>query len=100
MFLIKNLSQFNNKPQRFKDHIFQRLFKVSEISKFTPKQITSYEDSSKQYRDLQNSFETARDEAMADGRAKVLKKGLQQGIEQGIGNEKLNVVNTNENRWS
>lgn len=42
--------------------MFKKLFKVAEISKFSQTDLMYYEDGLKYYRDLKNSFDTARKE--------------------------------------
>lgn len=46
-----------------------------EISKFTPAQIQSYEDSLKYYRDLKNSLDTAKEEKAIEIAKKAIAKG-------------------------
>ncbi|TAN66397.1 MAG: hypothetical protein EPN17_13945 [Methylobacter sp.] len=46
----------------FTDYGFKRLFDVAEIAKFNREQLMQYEDSLKYYRDLKNSFDTARED--------------------------------------
>jgi hypothetical protein len=41
---------------------FERVLEVAEIAKFTHEEYLSYEDNLKYYRDMKNSFDTARDE--------------------------------------
>jgi len=44
---------------RLREHIFEKLFEIAEIAKFTPDQIRSYKDSLKYFRDLKNSLDAA-----------------------------------------
>ena len=46
-----------------RESIFERLFEVAEIARFTREEASDYEDSLKVYRDLKNSLDTAREEA-------------------------------------
>ena len=46
--------------------IFDRLFQVAEIAKFTPVELKEYEDSLKTYRDLKNSLDTAEEKGRAE----------------------------------
>ena len=43
---------------------FEKVFEVAEIAKFSRDELMSYEDSLKYYRDLKNSLETAKIEAV------------------------------------
>ena len=40
----------------------------TEIAKFTPEEVQTYEDSLKSYRDLKNSLDTAREEGRQEGK--------------------------------
>ena len=51
-----------------RDKIFDRLFQVAEIAKFTPVELKEYEDSLKAYCDIKNSIDTARKEGRVEGR--------------------------------
>lgn len=70
LFVIRNLHKLERVPEKLRENIFERLFEIAEISKFTPAQIQSYEDSLKYYRDLKNSLDTAKDEGREEGREK------------------------------
>jgi predicted transposase/invertase (TIGR01784 family) len=68
LYVIRNLSRLDRVPDRLRERVFEKLFEVAEISRFTREQILSYEDSLKYYRDLKNSLDTARDEGRDEGR--------------------------------
>ena len=68
LYVIKNLNKLQDIPPKLQERIFRKLFEVSEIAKFNQKQILSYEDSLKYYRDIKNSLDTARDEGKAQGK--------------------------------
>ena len=68
------------RPAALRDKIFDRLFQVAEIAKFTPLELKEYEDSLKVYRDLKNSLDTA----LRQGHAKGLEEGHAQGLEEGL----------------
>ncbi len=80
LYVIKNLNRLERIPEKLQERIFEKFFETAEIAKFTPRQVNSYEDSLKYYRDLKNSLDTARDE------------GMLEGIEQGIEQEKIAVA--------
>ena len=68
LYVIRNLSRLDRVPDKLREQVFEKLFEVAEISRFTREQILSYEDSLKYYRDLKNSLDTARDEGIEQGR--------------------------------
>jgi len=80
LYVIRNLNRLDKVPEKLRERVFEKLFEIAEIAKFTPDQVRSYQDSLKYYRDLKNSLDTAREE------------GLLEGIEKGIEKEKTAVA--------
>ena len=80
LYALKNLSTLSQRPAALRDKIFDRLFQVAEIAKFTPNELLEYEDSLKTYRDLKNSLDTAEE------------KGVVKGIEIGRAEEKIAIA--------
>ena len=84
------------RPAALRDKIFDRLFQVAEIAKFTPLELKEYEDSLKVYRDLKNSLDHAEEkgyvkgheeghaEGLAEGRAEGRAEGLVEGHAEGL----------------
>lgn len=62
LYVLKNLNKLDRLPEKLKGEVFEKVFEVAEISKFTREEYISYEDSLKYYRDLKNSLDTAKDE--------------------------------------
>ncbi len=83
LYVLKNLQKLDRLPETLREQVFERVFAVSEIAKFTPEEYHEYEDSLKTYRDLQNSIDTARDEGKAEGLEQGEVIGLAKGLEQG-----------------
>ncbi len=84
LFVLKNLSRLQNLPESLRDKVFEKVFEVAEIAKFTKEEYISYEDSLKYYRDMKNSLDTAR----AEGKI----EGIEQGIEQGKSERDLEIA--------
>jgi predicted transposase/invertase (TIGR01784 family) len=84
MYVIRNLNHLDRIPEEFREGVFEKLFEVAEIAKFSPTEAQAYEDSLKVYRDLKNALDTAREEG--------LKEGIEQGIEQGIEHVALKAI--------
>ena len=74
LYALKNLSSINERPAALRDKIFDRLFQVAEIAKFTPVELKEYEDSLKTYRDLKNSLDTAEEKGRVEGRVEGEKR--------------------------
>lgn len=80
LFVLKNLNKLDRLPENMKEDIFEKVFEVAEIAKFTNDEYVSYEDSLKYYRDMKNSIDTAFEE------------GVEKGIEKGIVKEKNSIA--------
>ena len=73
LFVLRNLNKLERVPDKLREQIFDKLFEIAEIAKFTPAQVQSYEDSLKYYRDLKNSLDTAKKEGFEEGKIEVAK---------------------------
>ena len=74
------ISLLTDRPAALRDKIFDRLFQVAEIAKFTPTELREYEDSLKAYRDLKNSLDTAEERGEAKEKKSTIKRLLASGI--------------------
>ncbi|TVQ20305.1 MAG: Rpn family recombination-promoting nuclease/putative transposase [Bacteroidetes bacterium] len=61
-YVLKNLNKFDRIPEKIKDKIFQKVFKIAQYHKLTKEDRQAYEESLKYYRDLKNSLDTANQE--------------------------------------
>ena len=80
LYVIKNLGKLDRIPEKLKERVFEKLFEVAEIAKFTQAEAMSYEDSLKYYRDLKNVIDTATDEGEKKSRIAVALNLLKKGI--------------------
>ena len=80
VYALKNLAKLTDRPAALRDKIFDRLFQVAEIAKFTPTELREYEDSLKSYRDLKNSLDTAEEKGEAKEKKSTIKRLLASGI--------------------
>ena len=80
LYILKNLEQLTSRPAKLQEKIFSQLFEQAEIAQYDKKEYQQYEASLKQYRDLKNVIDTAKEEGIEEG----MEKGIEQGIEQGI----------------
>lgn len=74
LYVLKNMERFDRIPEKIKDRIFQKVFKISEYHKMSKEERRAYEDSLKYYRDLKNSLDTAEQDGYlkAEGQLKPL----------------------------
>lgn len=84
LYVLKNLHKLDRLPDSLKEKVFERVFEIAEIAKFSHEEYLSYEDSLKYYRDLKNTIDTAKEEGIEEGMEKGIKQGLEQGMEQGM----------------
>ena len=73
LFIIRNLNKLERIPDELREGIFERLFEIAEIAKFSVKEAEDYEDSLKIYRDLKNSIMTAQEEAVNNRNKEIVK---------------------------
>ena len=67
LYIFKNLQKLHDRPKRLQERVFERLFSVAEIAKFTLIEADEYEESLMVYRDLKNSIDTAREDGKFEG---------------------------------
>ncbi len=70
LYVIKNLHKLERIPDIMSERIFERLFEVAEIAKFSREELNSYEDSLKYYRDLNAVISYAKETSNREGRAR------------------------------
>jgi hypothetical protein len=75
----KDLDKLHNCPQRLQERVFEKLFSIAEIAKFTPEEAQEYEESLMVYRDLKNSIETAREQGREEGVVIGEERGVKKG---------------------
>ena len=80
LFILKNLPMLDRLPDQLREGIFEKLFKTAEIAQFNPQEQMEYQDNLKQYRDLKNALDTAREEGIELG----IEKGREEGREEGM----------------
>ncbi|MEM6965515.1 MAG: PD-(D/E)XK nuclease family transposase, partial [Bacteroidota bacterium] len=62
-----HLQKLQDRPEQLQSRIFKKLFRVAEIAGFTKKEQEEYEESLKNYRDIKNVVDTAREEGVEIG---------------------------------
>jgi len=101
-YVLKHMDKLDRIPEKIKDKIFEKVFKIAEYSKLNPDERVAYEDSLKYYRDLKNSL----DKAFEDGQAALIprlkqaeerveqerKEKVEAEIKAQIANKKLNHI--------
>jgi predicted transposase/invertase (TIGR01784 family) len=68
LFLLKHLAELTDRPQPLQEGVFNELFDIAEIAKFSRVEQDTYQNSLKYYRDMNNVVNTARQEGREEGR--------------------------------
>ena len=84
MYVIKNMNNLEEYPERLKEKIFKAFFKKAEIYAFTRDERIAYELSLKAYRDYNNTISSAEWLGEKKGLEKGLEKGREEGREEGL----------------
>ncbi len=71
LYFIKYLEDFESIPTIIADEVFNKAFEKAEIAKFGSREIASYENSLKIYRDLKNVIDTAFDDGKIEGKTEM-----------------------------
>jgi len=80
LYVLKNLENLTDKPTKLQERIFTKLFEQTEIANFDDDEYSEYEESLKAYRDLKNSFDTAREEGGKEEKITIAGKLKRQNI--------------------
>lgn len=67
LYVLKNLVNLMSRPVELQERVFHRLFQTAEVAHFNPEQRADYEESLKNYRDVTNVVDTAREEGREEG---------------------------------
>ncbi|MCW3808014.1 Rpn family recombination-promoting nuclease/putative transposase [Plebeiibacterium marinum] len=81
LYVIKNLHKLDRLPEKLKERVFERVFEVAEIAKFSHEEYLSYEDSLKYYRDLKNSLDTAKEEGKQEKAIEIIINSIKTGFD-------------------
>lgn len=78
LYVFTHLSKLRKPPIQLQEQIFNRVFEVAEIAKFSSSEQKAYEDSLKYYRDIKNVVDTAKEEGWEEGREEGWEEGWKQ----------------------
>jgi predicted transposase/invertase (TIGR01784 family) len=83
-YFLKNLPMLKDIPANFQEKIFLKAFEIAKISKFTPQEMETYQESLKNYRDMHNVIKTAKIEGIMEGKIEGIMEGKIEGKMEGI----------------
>ncbi len=92
LYVIKNLNKLERVPEKLKENIFEKLFEIAEVARFSPTELLEYEGSLKYYRDLENSFDTKFEEGIKEGIKEEKLQTVINGLKEGLSIEILSKI--------
>ena len=92
LFVLKNLSSLFERPAALQERIFNRLFEAAEIARFSPSELSNYEESLKNFRDMYSVITTAEKKGHAEGLAEGLEKGRSEGLAEGAARKAMEIA--------
>ena len=84
LYLLKNMSNLLERPERLRDRIFTKLFDVAELAQLDDKDRIKYIKAMNTERDTYNQIEYARESGREEGLEEGHKKGHKEGKEEGL----------------
>ncbi len=84
LYAMRHLATLFDRPQALQEAVFERFFEQAEIARFTPVELSEYEASLKDFRDMYSVMNTAKNEGFALGKEEGIEQGIEIGKEQGI----------------
>ena len=83
LYLLKNMSNLLERPERLRDRIFTKLFDVAELAQLDDEDRIKYIKSMNTERDTYNQIEYARETGREEGREEGHKVGKEEGRKEG-----------------
>ena len=83
LYVLRYLSQLQDRPEALQERVFEKLFQAAEIAKFNKEERVQYEKSVKYYRDIKNVVDTSHEEGREEGREEERMEVAQRGIAEG-----------------
>lgn len=84
LYAFQNLHKLTNKPDDWQQGIFKRLLDLAEIAEMPSKERDVYQESLKDYLDLQSAMKTYFKEGKEEGKIEIAKTGIQKGYENQV----------------
>ena len=79
LYVLRYLSQLQDRPKALQERVFKKLFQAAEVAKFSKKQRAQYVESVKYYRDIKNSIDTSHEKGREEERLAIARRGLAKG---------------------
>ena len=89
LYVIKNISRLDDKPQALTEGIFKKLFDVAEISQFSKLDRAEYEESLKVFWDFSNVLSTAERKGRVEGERETNLRNAKKMKQKGLTSEDI-----------
>ena len=76
LYAMRHLATLFDRPQALQEVVFERFFEQAEIARFTPTELSEYEASLKDFRDMFSVMNTAKNEGFELGKEQGIALGL------------------------
>jgi predicted transposase/invertase (TIGR01784 family) len=86
------MSNLDRIPAVLNKRVFQKVFKIAEVSNLTKEEKAMYDSNLKAKWDYENSIAYAKEIAAEEGMKMGLEKGIEKGIEKGRHDEALDIA--------
>ncbi len=83
LYLLKNMSNLLDRPEKLRDRIFTKLFDVAELAQLDDEDRINYIKAMNTERDTYNQIEYARESGREEGREEGHKVGKEEGLKEG-----------------
>ena len=74
LYVFTHLQKLQDRPKELQERVFKKLFEVAEIARFNESEQKEYEESLKNYRDIKNVVDTAREEGKDERSIEIAKQ--------------------------
>jgi predicted transposase/invertase (TIGR01784 family) len=82
IFSLRHAHELEFKPEQFGEGVFDKIFDIAKIARFSREERTKYEASMINKRDQYAIAKCARDEGREEGEARGMEKGREEGMEK------------------
>jgi len=92
LYVLKNLSELDDRPASIQGKVFEKLFEIAEIQRLKREEMETYRKSILEYDDVRSAVDLAREEALEEGIEKGREEGIERGREEGIEKGKIIII--------
>lgn len=82
LYVLKNISRLQELPQKLQNRIFEKLFRVAEIAKYSREEWQEYQLSLSAYRDNKAALDYAKEEGRLEGQKSFIIQMLSKGLSE------------------